>query len=87
VGMKGSLADYQVRAISAGKDSLAEVNVTVEVGHGNTYNGQSVSFDVMEASAKAYVRALNNAANAGEGPREKVSYRDRREAVVEQKEN
>jgi hypothetical protein len=27
-----------------------------------------VSFDVMEASAKAYVRALNNAANAADGP-------------------
>jgi 2-isopropylmalate synthase len=63
VGMKGSLADYQVRAISAGKDALAEVRVAVEVG-GETYNGQAVSFDVMEASAKAYVRAMNNAAGA-----------------------
>ena len=65
VGMKGSLADYQVAAISAGKDALAEVRVAVEV-NGHTYNGQAVSFDVMEASAKAYVRALNNAAGAGE---------------------
>jgi 2-isopropylmalate synthase len=80
VGMKGSLADYQVRAISAGKDALAEVNVSVEVGGGQAYNGQAVSFDVMEATAKAYVRALNNAANAGEGPRSVVDYRDRREA-------
>ncbi|HJW74598.1 MAG TPA: 2-isopropylmalate synthase, partial [Thermoleophilia bacterium] len=63
VGMKGSLADYQVRAISAGKDALAEVRVAVEV-EDETYNGQAVSFDVMEASAKAYVRAMNNAAAA-----------------------
>jgi len=63
VGMKGSLADYQVRAISAGKDALAEVRVAVVV-EGETYNGQAVSFDVMEASAKAYVRAVNNAAAA-----------------------
>jgi len=63
VGMKGSLADYQVRAISAGKDALAEVRVAVVV-EGETYNGQAVSFDVMEASAKAYVRAMNNAAAA-----------------------
>ena len=61
VGMKGSLADYQVRAITAGKDSLAEVRVAVEVD-GRSYHGQAVSYDVMEASAKAYVRALNNAA-------------------------
>jgi 2-isopropylmalate synthase len=61
VGMKGSLADYQVRAISGGKDALAEVRVAVVVDD-ETYNGQAVSFDVMEASAKAYVRAMNNAA-------------------------
>ena len=61
----GSLADYQVRAISAGKDSLAEVRVAVEVND-RSFNGQAVSFDVMEASAKAYVRAVNNAAAAGE---------------------
>jgi hypothetical protein len=54
--------------------------VTVEVGGGHSYNGQSVSFDVMEASAKAYVRALNNAAAAGEAARHTVSYKDRREA-------
>ena len=63
VRMKGSLADYQVRAISEGKDALAEVRVAVTV-EGETYNGQAVSFDVMEASAKAYVRAMNNAAGA-----------------------
>ncbi len=65
VGISGSLADYQVRAISSGKDSLAEVRVAVEI-NGRSFNGQSVSFDVMEASAKAYVRAINNAAAAGE---------------------
>jgi 2-isopropylmalate synthase len=65
VGVDGSLADYQVKAISAGKDSLAEVRVSVVVKD-RTFNGQAVSYDVMEASAKAYVRALNNAAAAGE---------------------
>jgi len=65
VGISGSLADYQVRAISSGKDSLAEVRVAVEV-NSRSFNGQAVSFDVMEASAKAYVRAINNAAAAGE---------------------
>ena len=65
VGIDGSLADYQVRAISSGKDSLAEVRVAVEV-KGRSFNGQAVSFDVMEASAKAYVRAVNNAVAAEE---------------------
>ncbi len=63
VGMNGSLADYQVRAVTAGKDALAEVKLAVVVD-GESYRGQAVSFDVMEASAKAYVRAMNNAAAA-----------------------
>jgi 2-isopropylmalate synthase len=65
VGMKGSLADYQVRAVTAGRDALAEVKLAVEVD-GRSYRGQAVSFDVMESSAKAYVRAMNNAAAAKE---------------------
>ena len=39
VGISGSLADYQVRAISSGKDSLAEVRVAVEV-NGRSFNGR-----------------------------------------------
>ncbi len=65
VGIEGSLADYQVRAISAGTDALAEVYIAVIVND-RTFNGQAVSYDVMEASAKAYIRAVNNAAAAGE---------------------
>ncbi len=61
VGITGKLLDYQVRSITSGKDSLGEVRVVVEVD-GNTYAGQAVSIDVLEASAKAYVRALNNVA-------------------------
>ena len=63
VGMKGSLADYQVRSVTAGKDALAEVKLAIEV-EGRSFRGQAVSFDVMESSAKAYVRAMNNAAAA-----------------------
>ena len=44
-------------------DALAEVKLAVEVD-GRPYRGQAVSFDVMESSAKAYVRAMNNAAAA-----------------------
>jgi 2-isopropylmalate synthase len=61
VGVKSKLMDYQVRSITSGKDSLGEVRVVVEV-EGKRYAGQAVSIDVLEASAKAYVRALNNVA-------------------------
>ena len=65
VGMKGKLLDYRVRSITSGKDSLGEVRVVVEVD-GKTYAGQAVSIDVLEASAKAYMRALNNVAQQRE---------------------
>jgi 2-isopropylmalate synthase len=61
VGVSGKLMDYTVRSITSGKDSLGEVRVVVEVD-GKRYAGQAVSIDVLEASAKAYVRALNNVA-------------------------
>ena len=61
VGVSGRLMDYKVRSITSGKDSLGEVRVVVEVD-GKRYAGQAVSIDVLEASAKAYVRALNNVA-------------------------
>ncbi|MHB8168606.1 MAG: 2-isopropylmalate synthase [Thermoleophilia bacterium] len=64
VGTRGKLKDYQVRSVTEGKDSLGEVRVVVEVG-GQAYAGTALSIDVVEASAKAYVRALNNAYRVG----------------------
>lgn len=64
VGTKGKLKDYQVHSVTEGKDSLGEVRVVVEV-KGTAYAGTALSIDVVEASAKAYVRALNNAYRAG----------------------
>jgi len=68
VGISGKLMDYRVRAITSGKDSLGEVRVVVEV-EGETYAGQAAAIDVMEASAMAYIRALNNVAREREGDR------------------
>ncbi|MHB9150371.1 MAG: 2-isopropylmalate synthase [Thermoleophilia bacterium] len=65
VGITGKLLDYRVRSITSGKDALAEVRVVVEVEE-KTYAGQAVSIDVLEASAKAYMRALNNVAQQRE---------------------
>ncbi|NLG66593.1 MAG: 2-isopropylmalate synthase [Actinobacteria bacterium] len=65
VGITGTLLDFRVRAITSGKDALAEVRVAVQVD-GRDYAGQAVSIDVLEASAKAYVRALNSVARGAE---------------------
>ncbi|MDO8136944.1 MAG: 2-isopropylmalate synthase [Candidatus Brocadiales bacterium] len=54
----GKLLDYHVRAITSGKDALGEVNVEVEV-NGELLRGRAVSCDIIEASAKAYLNAIN----------------------------
>lgn len=57
-GIKGRLLDYSVRAITGGKDALGEAVVELEV-KGENYKGRAVSTDIMEASAKAYLNAIN----------------------------
>ncbi|MFN3476762.1 MAG: 2-isopropylmalate synthase [Candidatus Methylomirabilales bacterium] len=52
------LKDYVVRATTAGKDALGEVVVTVEVD-GKTVTGHGTSTDVIEASVRAYLNAVN----------------------------
>jgi 2-isopropylmalate synthase len=59
-GLKGRLQDYQLRAITGGKDAIGEVSVKVDFD-GAVVTGKGASTDVIEASARAYVNALNRA--------------------------
>lgn len=52
------LIQYQVHAVTAGLDAQGEVSVTIEE-EGRRVIGNGVHEDVMVASAKAYVHALN----------------------------
>ncbi len=53
-----ALIDYVVSAVTGGTDALAEV--TVRLGRGEqVFTGRAASLDVIEASAKAYLQALN----------------------------
>jgi 2-isopropylmalate synthase len=56
---KVKLLDYKLAAISGGKDAQGEVTVQLEVAKGSTVRGKGTSTDIIEASAKAYVAALN----------------------------
>jgi 2-isopropylmalate synthase len=49
---------YSVNAITSGTDSQGEVTVRVEKG-GRIVNGQGADTDIVVASAKAYIHALN----------------------------
>ncbi|PWG74146.1 2-isopropylmalate synthase, partial [Enterococcus hirae] len=53
------LTSFHVSAVGEGIDALGEVTVTVEVEDGARFTGRGVSTDIVEASAKAYVDALN----------------------------
>ena len=57
-GIAGRLTDYQIRAVTGGKDALGEVNLEVEI-NGRRVRGRAVSTDVIEASALAYLNAVN----------------------------
>ncbi len=52
------LSEYTLSAITGGKDALGEVVVRVEYG-GRTFLGRGLSTDVIEASVKAYLNAVN----------------------------
>ncbi|HEX2162094.1 MAG TPA: 2-isopropylmalate synthase [Thermoleophilaceae bacterium] len=59
-GREARLKEYHVSAVTAGRDALAEVTVLLELD-GVTAQGQGVSPDTMEASGRAYLRAITNA--------------------------
>ncbi len=63
-GKTPKLENYTIRAITEGKEALGEANVRIANGKGQVFIGRGVSTDIIEASAKAYVDALNRMAAA-----------------------
>jgi 2-isopropylmalate synthase len=57
-GIKGRLKEFRIDAVTGGKDALGEVRVRVEF-EGEECSGRGLSQDVVEAAARAYVRATN----------------------------
>ncbi|HYM68544.1 MAG TPA: 2-isopropylmalate synthase [bacterium] len=58
VGLDPSLADYAIKAITGGTDAMGEATVKVRDGDG-LFVGRGTSTDVLEASARAYLAAVN----------------------------
>jgi len=56
---KTRLLDYQIRSVTVGKDAQGEVTVKVEGTAGEVIVGHGLSTDVIEASVKAYLDAIN----------------------------
>lgn len=49
---------YQVRSVTAGREAMGEVLLRIRDGE-KSYNGRGTSTDIIEASAKAYLKAIN----------------------------
>jgi 2-isopropylmalate synthase len=58
IKLKAKLLDYSIQAVTRGKDALGEVNVKLGVKKEEVC-GRGASTDIIEASAKAYLNAVN----------------------------
>ena len=72
---RGRLKDFALQSVSQGKDALGEVTVKADFGDGEIVTGKGVSTDIIEASAKAYLNAVNRFLNT-----EKQNLRRKRRA-------
>ena len=68
---RGKLIDYSLRAVSQGKDALGEVTLKVDFGDKELVTGKGASTDVIEASARAYLNAVNRFLLTGENGKAK----------------
>jgi 2-isopropylmalate synthase len=58
VNIPNQLTEYSVKSVTAGIDAMGEV--TIRLKHeGKTYSGYAANTDIIVASARAYVSALN----------------------------
>lgn len=63
VQIPSKLAEFSVQSVTAGIDALGEVSIKVETSEG-TFIGRGASTDIIVASGKAYLNALNKAVAA-----------------------
>jgi 2-isopropylmalate synthase len=68
VGVPNVLTEFSVKSVTEGIDAIGEVLIRVE-SEGLTYTGRGADTDIIIASAKAYINALNRllAARRGAG--------------------
>jgi 2-isopropylmalate synthase len=66
-GVTGRLTDFTVSAVTGGGDALGDVVVQLDVD-GMKVSGRGVSTDVVEASARAYLNAVNKVVRLRERP-------------------
>jgi len=68
LGFRGKLLGYTIQSVTSGKEALGEVTVRVQA-KGLIEHGRAASTDIIEASAKAYVNAINRLLHSAGRPR------------------
>jgi 2-isopropylmalate synthase len=59
-GVRANLHEFVVRSVTQGKDAQGEVTLELEVESGDrSFRGRAASTDIIEASAQAYLNAVN----------------------------
>ena len=64
-GLSPKLDNYSIRAVTSGKEALGEATVRI-TENGRIFTGRGISTDIIEASAKAFVDAINRMVAAKE---------------------
>jgi 2-isopropylmalate synthase len=59
--MEAQLHSFNVAAVTGGAEALGDVSVQLEID-GDRYTGRGISTDIVEASGRAFLNALNRAA-------------------------
>ncbi|MDD2443463.1 MAG: 2-isopropylmalate synthase [Desulfotomaculaceae bacterium] len=58
-GISCTMISWGISAVTAGKDALGDVSLKITTDGDRVFMGRGISTDVLEASAKAYVNAVN----------------------------
>ena len=66
IGCSAKLVDFNVQSVSEGLDSIGTVTIRID-SEGRTFSGRGASTDVIVASAKAYLSAVNRMLASEEG--------------------
>ncbi len=84
VNVPNQLIEYSVQSVTAGIDALGEVTIRLKHPDAGTLSGHSANTDIIVASARAYLSALNKLYFALRSPSTKISDRDnlKKEAVL-----
>ena len=59
VGRHYELDDLQIQAVTEGREAMGETVVRLRAPSGKIYSGRGISTDVIGASIRAYVNAVN----------------------------